>query len=221
MLCISCTTPLRHFYSEKVLCSYLFTLQRFGDLNGIVLESWGYKCIIFRGINRSILLGGRAKESDFMRCIIFRSINRSIFWRERQRNLSSPEALLRIELAWMLRTLHFFVSKHYIKWILINFCFNTWSHRRLSCAVNFQGVCGLRLYVGLGKREGAIASHMGLGSPAEEASAPWMLLPSFHRCGVGATLLLCHLFNQKDPQELWLLVLLAGWLYYVLTGVHM
>ena len=38
----------------------------------------------------------------------------------------------------------FLSLKHYIKWILINFCFNTWSHCRLSCAFNFQGFCSLK-----------------------------------------------------------------------------
>lgn len=41
----------------------------------------------------------------------------------------------------MLRTLYiFFVCKTLYKWILINFCFNTWSPFRLSCN-EFQGVC--------------------------------------------------------------------------------
>lgn len=34
----------------------------------------------------------------------------------------------------------FFVCKTLYKWILINFCFNTWSPFRLSCS-KFQGVC--------------------------------------------------------------------------------
>lgn len=66
-----------------------------------------------------------------------------------QRIWSSHKILLRMEfIAWMLKTLYiFFVCKTLYKWILINFCFNTWYYFRLSCAMNFQGVCYSRLFL--------------------------------------------------------------------------
>lgn len=45
------------FWEGSLLIS-LHSLQRFWDLNGIALERRGYKCIVFRGIHRSIVWGG-------------------------------------------------------------------------------------------------------------------------------------------------------------------
>lgn len=42
----------------------------------------------------------------------------------------------------------FFVCKTLYEWILINFCFNTWSPFRLSCAMNYPGVCSSQFHNG-------------------------------------------------------------------------
>lgn len=221
ILCVSCTTPLNeHCVLRRFSAHISPSLPRFWDLNGFVLERRGYKCIIFRGIHRSIFWGGRG--IGLLAVHHLQEYRQKFLLEERAKESVSPEALRKLELiAWMLRTLSFLSLKHYIKWILINFCFNTLSHRRLSCAVNFQGVCSLKFYVDLGKRAGAIASRTGRGNSAQEASAPRMLFPSLHRCGVEPHFAFCHLFNQKDPRERWLLVLLAGCVYCVRTGVCM
>ena len=96
----------------------------------------------------------------------------------------------------------FLSLKHYIKWILINFCFNTWSHCRLSCAFNFQGFCSLKLYVDVGRREGAIESYRTWKlSTRRICSQDTVPQPSQMWQG-SHTSAFCHLYNQKDPQEL-------------------
>lgn len=100
------------------------------NLSSLSAEVWGSqwncferqcnKCIIFRGINRSIFWGMRAKK-----CIFSRSTSEN-----RVDCLNVEDSVY-----------FFFVCKTLYKWILINFCFNIWSHCRLLGAVNFQGVC--------------------------------------------------------------------------------
>lgn len=109
-----------------------------------------------------------------------------------------------------------FVYKTLHKWILINFCFSTWPHCRLPCAVNFQGVGCPRLLHLLGVERVAMARHMGFGSSAELTSALWMLLPSFHRHGMQPFF---YLFNQENA---WELCCLSCWLVAVVCpGVCM
>lgn len=66
-------------------------------------------------------------------------------------------------------SVHFFWSVKHYKWILINFCFNTWSPFRLSRVMNFKVFVVLKCFLcGLGKRG---ARRIGLGFSAGGASA--------------------------------------------------
>ena len=119
----------------------------------------------------------------------------------------------------MLRTLYFLflACKTLYKWILINFCFNTWSHHRLSGAVSLQGIsCPKLRPVSAVERGGVTAGRVGLGSSMEGTSAQWTLLLSLHKV-LCQLLFLClsALYKRKDAWELWPLVLWAGWLYYI------
>lgn len=148
----------------------LHTLQRCGDFSRIVLERWCNKCIIFRSINISICFAERAKNLVF------------------SQNTSEN----RVHCLNAVGSVHFFVCKTLYKWILINFCCNTWSHFRLSCVMKFQGVVLNYLPVALEREEVLCRQAYGMWKlsrrgfcPVDTAPHPtfavmvWELLSAF------------------------------------------
>lgn len=188
---------VRHCVLEKVLCYSLFSFCRSLGFSEIVLERWCNKCIIFKSINRSYLFRGWGQRSlVFSQCTSENRVD----------CLNVEDSVLSL-----------LVCKTLYKWVLINFCFNTWSYHRLSGAVNLQGVSWPKLCPVSAMKRGAItAGHVGLGSSVEGTSAQWTLLLSLHKV-LCQLLFLClsALYKQKDAWELWPLVLWAGWLYSI------
>lgn len=118
---------------------------------------------------------------------------------------------------WGLCIFFFLVCKTLYKWILINFCFNTWSYHRLSGTVNLQGVsCPKLCPVSAVKRGGVTAGPVGLSSSAEGTQLSGRCSSASTRCCASYSSHVCQLcISKRMLGNCWPLVLWAGWLYYI------